>query len=86
MSDLIDFILRLVLIGLVSWLVLTWLRTEVADQIDEKLELEVRRSRTTHEIRDELRRSSQRLVDVALNLPNRDSDVIDVDGSGQSRP
>lgn len=73
MSGLLEFIFQLLLVvGAVSiagWAVNEWIRGEVSDQIDQKLELEINRMRATREIRDELRRSSREMINASLEAP-----------------
>jgi hypothetical protein len=57
---------------LVGRMVRVWLRNEVGTAVDRKLEHEIRRSRATHVIQDELRRTSKAMIDAALNITVED--------------
>lgn len=81
MNALSEFIglaaLILVLVLIVAWAASGLIKDEVAEQIDTKLELEIRRMQAMHEVRDELRRSSRELINVALEIPSINDERFD---------
>lgn len=70
--DVTQVLVVVLLVLVIGWMVRGWMRSEVRAQIDRKLELEVRRSRATHTIRDEMRRTSKAMIDAALNVQYED--------------
>lgn len=70
--------LFLVILGLLYTL-LYWIKSEVTRQLDGRDLDEARHLEAVHEIKDEMRRSSHRLLAAAINPRGGDYDVLDAD-------